>query len=77
VLAGDTASVPPGACAPVQPPDAEQAVALALDHLSVALPPAAIVAGVAVSVTVGIPDGCTVSTADDAADPPAPVQVRV
>jgi hypothetical protein len=77
VLVGDTAKEPLVARAPVQPPEALQAVAFLVDQLSVALPPEVIVTGVAVNVTVGIPDGWTVSTADDEAEPPPPLQVRV
>jgi hypothetical protein len=77
VPAGDTARVPLVARAPVQPLEALQAVAFLADQLSVELPPEVIVSGVAVNVTVGIPDGWTVSTADDEADPPAPLQVSV
>jgi hypothetical protein len=77
VLEGDTAKEPLVPGAPVQPPEALQAVAFLVDQLSVELPPELIVTGVAVNATVGIPDAWTVSTADDEADPPAPLQVRV
>ena len=42
------------ACAPVHAPEAVQAVALALDHVSVLVLPLATLAGVAVSVAVGV-----------------------
>jgi hypothetical protein len=77
VLEGDTATEPLVARVPVQPPEALQAVAFLDDQLRVELPPELIVTGVAVNVTIGIPDAWTVSTADDEADPPAPLQVRV
>ncbi len=41
------------ALAPDQPPDAAHAVALVADQLKVALPPPAIVLGLALSVTAG------------------------
>jgi len=77
VLVGDTARDPLVARAPVQPPEALQAVAFLVDQLSVELPPELIATGVAVNATVGIPDAWTVSTAADEAEPPAPLQVRV
>lgn len=53
-------------------------VAFALVHASVDVPPALIVAGVAVIVTVGAgPTGATVTVAADVAVPPAPVAVIV
>ena len=59
---------------PLQPPDAVQAVALALDQVSAEEAPAFTVLGVAVSVTTGaLLD--TVTVADCEADPPGPVQV--
>jgi hypothetical protein len=59
---------------PLQPPDAVQAVALALDQVSAEEAPAFTVLGVAVSVTTGaLLD--TVTVADCVADPPGPVQV--
>jgi hypothetical protein len=77
IAGGVTARVPLVARVPVQPPEALQAVAFLADQLRVELPPKLMVFGVAVNVTVGIPGGWTVSTADDEADPPAPLQVRV
>ena len=41
---------------PDQPPEAVQAVALVADHVSVELPPEAIVLGPALMVTVGAKD---------------------
>jgi hypothetical protein len=59
---------------PLQPPDAVQAVALALDQVSAEEAPAFTVLGAAVSVTTGaLLD--TVTVADCVADPPGPVQV--
>jgi len=77
VLVGETAKEPLVASAPVHPPDELQAVAFLVDQLSVEVPPKPMVLGVALNVTLGIPDGWTVSTADDEAEPPAPLQVRV
>lgn len=68
-------ALPLVARAPLQPPDAVQLVALPDDQASVALPPLASVAGVAVRVTVGA--GTTVTVALALALPPAPVQARV
>jgi hypothetical protein len=73
----DTAAVdcePVRPLEPLQPPDAVQAVALALDHVSVEEAPAFTVLGVAVSVTIGALLE-TVTVADCVADPPGPVQV--
>jgi hypothetical protein len=53
------------------------AAAFVADPSSVELPSEPMVIGVAVDVSVAIPAGWTVSTADDEADPPAPLQVRV
>ena len=69
--------VPLLAFVPLHAPLAAQDVALALDQVSVALPPTVILEGVATNKTVGVPDGWTVSTADDEADPAAPLQVRL
>jgi len=57
VLVGDTAKEPLVARAPVQPTEELQAVAFLVDQLSVELPPVVMAIGVAVNVTVGIPDG--------------------
>ena len=59
---------------PLQPPDAVQALALALDQVSADEAPAFTVLGVAVSVTTGALLE-TVTVADWVADPPGPVQV--
>ena len=61
---------------PDQPPDATQEVAFVVDHDSVELLPLAMVLGLALKLTVGA-DEVTVTVADCAALPPAPVQVRV
>ena len=61
---------------PAQPPDAVQAVALVELQLNVELLPAATVAGLALSATVGaLAD--TVTVADCDAEPPAPLQLSV
>jgi hypothetical protein len=65
---------PLSALAPLQPPEAAQAVALVLDQVSVEAPPAFTLLGVALSVTIGALLE-TVTVADCVADPPAPVQV--
>jgi hypothetical protein len=59
---------------PLQPPDAVQAVALPLDHVSVEAPPALTLLGVALKVTFGALLE-TVMVTDCEADPPDPVQV--
>jgi hypothetical protein len=59
---------------PLQPPDAAQAVALLLDHVSVEEEPAFTVLGEALNVTIGALLE-TVTVADCVADPPGPVQV--
>ncbi len=61
---------------PDQAPEAVQEVALVLDHVRVELAPLATVLGLAVKLTVGAAD-VTVTVADCAALPPAPVQVSV
>ncbi len=61
---------------PDQAPEAVQEVALVLDHVNVELAPLATVLGLAVKLTVGA-GGVTVTVADCAALPPAPVQVSV
>jgi len=53
VLTGLTLNEPLVASVPVQPPLAVQDVAFVLDQVSVALPPAAMDAGLAVKVTMG------------------------
>jgi hypothetical protein len=60
---------------PDQAPDAAQEVALLADQLKVALPPLAIVLGLALKLTVGA-GAVTETVADCVALPPAPVQVR-
>ena len=61
---------------PDQPPEAVQAVALVEDHVSVELPPEAIVLGPALMVTVGASD-VTDTVADCVALRPKPVHVSV
>jgi hypothetical protein len=61
---------------PLQPPEAEQDVAFAVDQVNVDALPLLTVVGLALNVTVGA--GCvTVTVADCAALPPAPVQVTL
>ena len=60
---------------PDQAPEAVQAVALLADQVKVALPPLAMVLGLADRATVGA-GGVTVTVFDCVALPPAPVQVR-
>jgi hypothetical protein len=60
---------------PLQPPDAEHKVALVELHVSVEARPLATEAGVAASVTVGVPGTVTVALATLLV-PPAPVQVN-
>jgi len=68
--------VPLVALLPDQPPEAVQAVALADDQLSAALPPLATVLGFALILTDG-GAAPTETVADCAALPPKPVQVNV
>jgi hypothetical protein len=75
--AGVTVSDPFIACAPPQLPDAEQLVALVELHMRTEGWPAVTDIGVAVRSTVGINVVERPTLADAAADPPAPVQVRV
>jgi hypothetical protein len=68
--------VPVVASAPLQPPEALQAVALVDDQVSADVAPLLTVAGFAVMVTAGA--GVVTDTiADCAALPPLPLQVRV
>jgi hypothetical protein len=61
---------------PDQPPEALQEVALVDDQFKVELPPLVTLAGLALSETVGV--GAETDTVTDcAAEPPAPVQVKV
>jgi hypothetical protein len=67
---------PAVASVPLQPPEAEQAVALVDDQVSADVAPLLTVAGLAARVTAGA--GVVTDTiADCAALPPLPVQVRV
>jgi hypothetical protein len=68
-------SEPLGPKVPLQPPDAEQVVALAAVQVNTAVPPAASVVGEAVRVTAGAGAVTTIS-ADCEVSPPAPRQVR-
>ncbi len=61
---------------PDQAPEAAHEVALVEDHSSVAPPPLVTVLGLALKLTVGGGE-VTVTVADCAALPPAPVQLRV
>lgn len=61
---------------PLHPPDAAHEAALVDDHDSVALLPLETVLGLALRLTVGAA-AATVTVADCAALPPAPVQVSV
>jgi hypothetical protein len=63
---------------PDQPPDAVQAVALAVDQESVELPPLFTLVGLAARVTVGgVVDVCTDTDFEAVVLPPCPVQVSV
>lgn len=67
---------PAVASGPLQPPEAVQAVALLDDQVNADVAPLLIVAGFAVSVTLGA--GVVIDTiADCAALPPVPLHVRV
>jgi hypothetical protein len=74
-LSAALVSDPLVARAPLHPPLAVQAVAPLLDQARVAAPPAATVAGVALSVTLGAAG--TVTVADRDTVPPVPVHVSV
>jgi hypothetical protein len=67
--------VPLVAIVPCQPPEAVQVAAFSALQLRLDVPPAATVAGVAPSLTVGAP--VTAISTDCVADPPAPSQVSV
>jgi hypothetical protein len=64
------------ASAPLQPPDAVQAVSLDEDHVNIDVAPLLIVVGLAVKVTAGAAV-VTETVADCAALPPLPVHVRL
>jgi len=75
---GETLCVPPlVALRPSHPPVASHEVALVLDQVRLEPAPKAIVAGLAVKVTVGTVLPVTVTIALALAEPPAPVQVSV
>ncbi len=61
---------------PDHAPDAEHAVALLLDHVSIELVPLVIVLGPTLRLTEGAV-GVTETVADWDAEPPLPVQVNV
>ncbi len=65
---------PLSALLPDQEPEAEHAVALLLDQVSVEALPELMVLGLALSVTNGGKDG-TVTVTDCVAEPPGPVHV--
>jgi hypothetical protein len=70
------ASVPPPTdLTPLQPPEAEQEVALLLDHFKVAVPPGSTVLGLVLSFTTG-GKAVTVTVVDWVTNPPAPRQVK-
>jgi hypothetical protein len=62
---------------PDQPPEAVHEVAWLDDQVSVELPPAVIVLGFTLKLTVTDGFALTVTVADCAALPPAPVQLKV
>jgi hypothetical protein len=67
---------PAVALAPLQPPEAVQAVALVDDQVNAEVAPLLTVTGFAVRVTAGV-GAVTDTVADCAALPPLPLQVRV
>lgn len=69
--------LPEVAFVPVQPPEAVHDVALALDHVSIELPPGMTVVGLALSVSVGAAVALTVTCALREMLPPEPVHCRV
>jgi hypothetical protein len=76
VVSAGVVWVPLVPSAPLQPPDAVQAVALVETQIRVDVPPLATVLGLAVSVTAGA-GVVTVTVADCAALPPLPLQVSI
>lgn len=70
------AQVPLVATAPLQPPEAVQAVAFSEFQLNVDVPSVATVVGVAANVTAGA-GAVTTTSADCEAEPPGPVHVSV
>jgi hypothetical protein len=65
-------------CGPLQPPEAVHVVASVLLHVSVDVPPLTILAGVAVSITVGAgAAGVTTTVVLEAPEPPGPEQLKV
>ncbi len=76
LVRGPVDQLPMVATGPLQPPEAVHELASVVDHVIVALAPFAIVVGVALMMMVGAAE-VTTTSADCAADPPAPVQVSV
>jgi hypothetical protein len=77
VLVGETAKEPLVAALPVQPPEAVHEVTFVPDHVRVELLPEVMLVGLAVNVSIGVPGGSTVSTADAAVDVVEFLQVTV
>jgi hypothetical protein len=75
VLSAPVLALPFVGSLPDQPPDAEQPVALLEDQLSVADPPLATLAGLALRLTVGLGGADTLTVTDWLALPPGPLQV--
>jgi hypothetical protein len=67
--------VPLGSLVPLQPPEAAHDVASVELHVSREAPPLATMVGLAVSVTVGVPDTVIVAEATLLV-PPSPAQVK-
>jgi hypothetical protein len=76
VVVGVTGKVPVSASLPLQPPEAVHEVAFVLDQASVEAPPAVMLVGVAVSVTLGAA-AVTVTRVEAGVLPPGPEQVKV
>jgi hypothetical protein len=76
LLSAPVGQLPLVGTAPLQPPEAVQAVAFFEFHVNVDAPPLPTVAGDAVKVTVGA-GVVTTTSADCEADPPTPAQVSV
>jgi hypothetical protein len=75
---GDVDWLPSTALAPLQPPEAVQLVAFVELQVKVDAAPLAMMAGLAVSATVGGGGGTPTETVTDwLEEPPAPVQVNV
>lgn len=72
VSSGPVALVPVVSIGPDQPPDAEQSLALVLDHVSCVDCPSSIATGLAEIETVGGDGGFGAATGGGGAPPPAP-----